>query len=174
MGYGETMIETATRETAPALQQKKSALRKAVSPLRLVAGRMFGLDDRSLALLRMCVGLCLLWVTYCNAWEMRAFYTDDGVMPRTLLLENAGDSVGFSLYMAGGSVGFIALLFGLQFIFALMLIAGYRTRLAVIGAYVLLFSMQNRQPILLFGADDALRVGLFWMMFGALGRGLSI
>ena len=69
---------------------------------------MFGLDLRSIALLRIALALCLLWVTYANACELRAFYTDDGVWTRAARIQNPGEFLGFSLYMADGSVPDVA------------------------------------------------------------------
>jgi hypothetical protein len=172
------MSDTLIENQAPAiLRTPRQAPRDWPAPAAFVLKRMqemFGLDYRSLGLLRICIALCLLWVTYMNGSEMRAFYTDEGVLTRQELFQNPGGFLGFSLHFANGSMTYIGILFGLQFLFALMMLAGYRTKLATIGAYILLLSMQNRHPVLLFGADIALRVGLFWTIFLPLGARLSI
>jgi hypothetical protein len=76
--------------------------------------------------------------------------------------------------MAGGSVGFLATMFTIQAILALMMIAGYRTRIVTIASYVLLVSLHARNPILVFGPDITLRVSLFWAMFLPLNRRFSL
>ncbi len=160
-------------ETEPAISGDSPHLHPAAEPFgpfHTIARNMFGLDYRSLALLRITMALCLLWVTYVNAYEMRAFYTDQGVLPRSALIGYSE----FSLYFSGGSMPWIATLFGIQALLAFCLLIGYRTRLAAIGSFVFLLSMQNRQPVLLYGADISLRVGLFWMMFLPLARRFSI
>lgn len=138
------------------------------------ARNMFGVDYRSLALLRIGLALCLLWVAYANACEMRAFYTDDGVLPRAVLFENPGEFLGFSLHFANGGLPYIAGLFAVQILLALMMLVGYRTTLSTVGSYLLLLSMQNRQPALIYGADIALREGLFWAIFLPLSRRYSL
>lgn len=170
----DTLIETEMPALARAMPPARRTWPAPVMLPLKAAQNMFGLDYRSLGLMRICMGLCLLWVTYMNGSEMRAFYTDEGVLTRQELFQNPGGFLGFSLHFANGGVTYIGILFGLQFLFALMMLVGYRTRLATIGAYILLLSMQNRHPVLLFGADIALRVGLFWTIFLPLGTRLSV
>nr|WP_285817580.1 HTTM domain-containing protein [Echinimonas agarilytica] len=57
---------------------------------------------------------------------------------------------------------------------ALALLVGYKTRLATAVSWVLLMSVQIRNPILLSGADDLMRVLLFWAMFLPLGARFAI
>jgi hypothetical protein len=133
---------------------------------------MFGLDYRSLALLRLALAALILCYLYASVWDLRAFYTDDGVMPRTLLLQNYGAV--FSFHMAGGSFAFEAALFAFQAIVALLMLAGYRTRLMTIVSYLLICSLQARNPMLLYGVDQTLRLSLFWAMFLPLGRRYSL
>ena len=160
MAYSNTLTESAKPTGSSAPVAKERAFSR--------------LDYRSLALLRITMALCLLWVVYVNAWEMRAFYTDEGVLPRWAVFENSDQFIGFSLHFASGSMPYVATLFGIQFVLAFMMLVGYRTRWATVGSYILLLSMQNRQPVLLFGADAALRVGLFWMMFLPLSQRFSL
>jgi hypothetical protein len=171
MDHSNALIET-DRPGAPA-SAATSPLARIASPLQKIAGNMFGLDYRSLALLRIGLALCLLWVAYANAYEMRAFYTDDGVMPRAALLDSS-DFHGFSLYFVTGSEPGVAILFGVQILLNIMMLVGYRTRLATVGSYLFLFSMQNRAPILLYGADLSLRLGLFWAVFLPLANRFSV
>jgi hypothetical protein len=134
--------------------------------------RMFGLDWRSLALMRIGVAfviLCDLWV---SARNLRAFYTDGGVLPRQMVRDNFAP--GFSVHMLGGSAGFEAALFALEAIFALMMLVGYRTRLATIGCWFLLLSRQARNPLALFGADMIEHNTMFWAMFLPLNRRFSM
>jgi hypothetical protein len=59
-------------------------------------------------------------------------------------------------------------------VFALALTLGYRTRLATAGSWLLLVSLQNRNPMVLYGADQLLRVLLFWSIFLPLGAWWSV
>jgi hypothetical protein len=141
-------------------------------PGRKILQNMFGLDYRSLALLRMALAVLVLCSLYGAAGDLRAFYTDDGVLSRTLLLKN--DGAVFSFHLAGGSLRFGAAILGAQAVLALLMLVGYRTRAVTITSYVLLCSLQNRNPLLMFGVDIALRVCFFWAMFLPLNRRFAL
>ncbi len=135
---------------------------------------MFGLDYRSLAFLRMALAALNLANLYVSLPWLRTFYTDDGVLPRATLLNFAYFPPTFSLYMADGSMSFAGALFALQAACALAMLVGYRTQLATVASYVLLFSQQGRNPYVLIGADQVLRLMSFWAMFLPLGRRWSL
>ncbi len=173
----DTLIAPEKPLTTPALRlapRRGVPFQTVLAPLQKIARNMFGLDYRSLALMRIGMALCLLWVVYTNGSNMRAFYTDAGVLSRSDLYQIYGEFPGFSLHLADGGTPYIATLFILQLAFALMMLVGYRTRLATIGSYILLLSMQNRHPVLIYGADIVLRVSLFWAMFLPLARRFSM
>ncbi len=133
---------------------------------------MFGLDWRSLALMRIGLAfviLCDLWV---SAQSLRAFYSDDGVLPRQMVRDNFGPS--FSVHMLGGSAGFEAALFALEAVFGVMMLVGYHTRLATVCCWFLLLSRQARDPLALFGADMIEHNAMFWAMFLPLNRRFSV
>ncbi|MBW2421883.1 MAG: HTTM domain-containing protein [Deltaproteobacteria bacterium] len=67
-----------------------------------------------------------------------------------------------------------ALLFGVAVVAALAFIVGYRTHLAAATSWFLLVSLHARNPMLLYGGDDLLRMLLFWSMFLPLGCAWSI
>ena len=50
---------------------------------------IFSLDARSLALFRVVLGLELLYDLAIRAHSLKAFYTDSGLMPRSVLMRNA-------------------------------------------------------------------------------------
>ena len=68
----------------------------------------------------------------------------------------------------------VGLLFLLAAAFALALALGWRTRLATFGSWLLVSSIQYRQPVLSFGADTMLRLLLFWALFLPLGARGSV
>jgi hypothetical protein len=67
---------------------------------------MFGLDYRSIALLRIGLGVLILCHLYVSVWDLRGLYSDEGTMSRIMLLSNYGSV--FSLHMAGGTFGFLS------------------------------------------------------------------
>ena len=135
--------------------------------------RMFGLDWRSLALMRMGLALVLLVDLAVSAQNLRAFYTDAGVLPREMVQTDAFPKE-FSVHMLGGGVGFEGALFALEGLFALMMLVGYRTRLETIGCGYLLLSRQARAPLVLYGADMIEHIAFFWALWLPLNRRFSL
>ncbi|TXH05268.1 MAG: DUF393 domain-containing protein [Nevskiaceae bacterium] len=134
---------------------------------------LFGIDLRSLALFRFVIGLVLLLVLLRDFADLRAFYTDWGVMPRAWAIES--DSLNrLSLYFLNGETWFVAALLGVQVVFAFMLMLGWRTRLAVIASFVLWTSLLNRNTLVLIGGDLLLACLLFWAMFLPLAARYSV
>jgi hypothetical protein len=71
-------------------------------------------------------------------------------------------------------VAFQTFLFLLTGIFALTLIAGYRTRLATFACWVLMTSLQVRNPLIRQAGDVLLQLYLFWSLFLPLGACYSM
>lgn len=143
----------------------------------LIAGKIrewFSLDYRSLAVLRIGIGITILADLVQRAGDLRAFYTDSGVLSRSELLRIWQPLWDTSLHMASGMAGFEITLFVIAALLAIMLITGYRTRTAIILSWFLLISIQFRNPMVLQGGDIVLRVVTFWMMFLPLSKTWSL
>jgi hypothetical protein len=132
-----------------------------------------GLDLRSIALLRIGIALCLLIDLAGRAGDLTAHYTDQGLLPRDAAIETA-DAWHISLHLANGQYPFQAILFAVAAFSALCLLIGVHTRLAAIASWVFIVSLQNRNFIILNGADVLLRMILFWGLFLPLGARVSI
>lgn len=135
--------------------------------LRTVRHR-FEIDTRSLAAFRIALGLLILADLALRSRNLRAFYTDFGVLPRTALISTA-DPLHLSLHVISGDAWVQGLLFLVAAGFAVALTIGYRTSLATIGSWLFLVSLHNRLPDVLNGGDFLLRLLLFWAMFLPLG-----
>ncbi len=135
--------------------------------------RIFGIDLRTLALFRICLGTLILADLINRAGHLTAFYTDKGVLTRVAAIEY-NDPVRLSLYMIGGSPEFVALLFLLAGILAILLILGYRTRLVTVLSWVFLISISNRNLFVQQAGDTLLVVLTFWAMFLPIGARYSI
>ena len=134
---------------------------------------LFGIDLRSLALFRFALGLVLLLVLLGSFSDLTAFYSDLGIMPRAWAIES--DSFNrVSLYFLNGQSWFIATLLTIQTICALMLMLGWRTRLAVIVSFVMWASLINRNTMILIGGDLLMACLLFWAMFLPVGARYSV
>lgn len=105
--------------------------------------------------------------------DLRAFYTDFGVLPRAVLLDRFADRWLISVHLLSGEALVQALMFILAMALGVMLLVGYRTKTATIASWALLISLQNRNPIILQGGDILLRMLLFWGMFLPLNAHFS-
>ena len=134
---------------------------------------VFGLDLRSIGLLRIGIALCLLIDIGGRAADLEAHYTDAGLFPRDAAIETA-DAWHISLHFANGQYVFQAILFALAALSAVCLLVGVQTRLAAIASWVFIVSLQNRNFIILNGADVLLRMILFLSLFLPLGARFSV
>lgn len=136
-------------------------------------GKLFDADLRSLAAFRIVMAIVILIDLVGKARNLTVFYTDAGVLPRRVLLAELR-TWSISLNFISGTFFVQVFLFGIAFAAALALLVGYRSRLACVVVWVMLLSIQWRNPFLLHGADELLRVVLFWSMFLPLGALWSV
>ncbi len=136
--------------------------------------RVFSLDLRSLALLRIGVGLMLLIDLAVCAADLRAHYSDFGILPRSELGLYTFRTVWTLHGFASPYPAVVAGLFALAACCAIALTVGWHTWLATFVSWLLLASLQYRNPALVFGGDVMLRMLLFWGLFLPLGARWSI
>jgi hypothetical protein len=142
--------------------------------------RVFGLDVRSLAVMRVGLGLVLLGNLAQLAPDAAAFFSDDGLLPRAAVPQLSLDEVGTappywcSAHMLSGTAWFQQALIGVAAVLAVGVTVGYRTPWALFGSWVLLVGLQARSPLILIGGDDVLRCLLFWSLFLPLGACWSL
>lgn len=137
--------------------------------VRAFVGRRVAIDRRSLAAFRIALGLVVLLDIARRVRDLQTFYTDSGVLPRSLLATLHPGYGSASLHALSGSVAAQVLLFTLAAVAAVALLVGYRTRLAVFVSLLLLVSVQLRNPLILNSGDTLLRRLLFWSLFLPLG-----
>ena len=135
---------------------------------------MFGADLRSLAALRIVLALLALVDVLSRAANLTAHYTDDGVLPRWVLLRDLPSRWNFSLHLMSGDAVAQAILFLLAGLAALALLVGWKTRAMTFVVWVLLMSVQARNPLVLSAADILLRLLFFWGLFLPLGARWSV
>ncbi|MEQ9671579.1 DCC1-like thiol-disulfide oxidoreductase family protein [Coleofasciculus sp. G2-EDA-02] len=135
---------------------------------------LFGFDLRSLAVFRIGVAIILIADLLIRAQDITRLYSDAGVLPRTALIDEILPPWYWSVHLMGGQPFIQGVVFLLAGLIAVALLVGYRTRLAAIASWVMLISLHNRNPAVLFAADDMLRALLFWMMFLPLGASYSV
>jgi len=130
-----------------------------------------GLDLRSLAVYRMGMALMLLADLILRSRDLFAHYTDWGILPKDV---NVYRPSMFMLHQLSGSAWYMALMFIIAGIFAIMLLVGYWTRVATVVSWFLLASLQARNPLTNDGAQDFMRLLMFWNMFLPLGARYSV
>src|SRR5829696_6414192 len=135
---------------------------------------VFGADLRSLALFRIVLAVLVLADLANRTTDLTAHYTDAGVLPRTALVEQILSPWAFSLNLMNGELFFQALLFCIAALAALGLLVGYRTRLMTVVVWVLLLSIQWRNPLVTGADGPLLRLLLFWAIFLPLGAYWSV
>ncbi|MBD2769527.1 HTTM domain-containing protein [Hymenobacter sp. BT664] len=135
-----------------------------------VLRRPFVLDLRALALLRMATAAVVLTDLAIRSTDLEAHYANMGVLPMAAVLDHLWTPYQFSLHAATGLWQGQAALFAIAAVLAGALLLGYHTRLATMASWVLLVSVQNRNPLIEQGGDDLLRMLLFWGIFLPWGR----
>lgn len=129
------------------------------------AAEVFGIDLRSLALLRLGLAAVLLGDIAGRLPDLAAHYTDAGVLPRQAALTWLPVEAHLSVYMLSGAAWFAAAVLCLAALAAGALAAGWHTRLASVVSWYLVFALQARNPAVEHSGDNVLRLMLFWAMF---------
>ncbi len=133
----------------------------------------FALDERSLGAMRLALGAVLIADLAQRMMDLSAHYTDQGVLPRSLEAQLAAAGQ-WSLLNLSGSSAFCAAMFGLALVSAVCLLLGWQARLAAVASWILLVSIQNRNPLVRHSGDDVLRLALFWSAFLPVGACFSL
>ncbi|WP_276498759.1 HTTM domain-containing protein [Pontibacter litorisediminis] len=138
--------------------------------LELYLRKVFTVDLRALAMMRIWLAGIVLLDLAIRASVMEAHYSNMGVLPLHVLHQHLWLPQFFSLHVLSGLWQFQLLLFILAAGFAFSLLLGYKTRLSTAVTWLLLLSLQNRNPLIAQGGDDLLRMLLFWGIFLPWGR----
>ena len=136
--------------------------------------KTFTLDLRALALLRIGLGALLLIDLYTRATDLEAHYSNSGVLPLSALFQHEWNPYYFSFHTGSGLWEVQALYFLVAVFFAVCLMLGFNTRLATVFSWAMLVSLHNRNPLILQGGDDLVRMLLFWSIFLPMGKFYSL
>lgn len=129
---------------------------------------------RALSIMRIGIGLILLLDLCIRSLSIKAFFTDEGVLPISILKQYNWSAAYFSFHTISGELWWQIILFIINAICIVALMIGYRTRLFTFICWVFLTSLQNRNPFIVQGGDDLLRILLFWAIFLPWGERYSI
>lgn len=135
---------------------------------------LIGIDVRSLALFRIGLASLLLVDLFIRVQDLSVHYSDEGLLPRSVLVDYFMEGWNVSLHLISGKWQIQLFFFIVQALSALALLLGFYTRIATIASWFLLISLQTRNPLVLQGGDIVLRMLLFWSMFLPLGSFWSL
>lgn len=142
--------------------------------MKVKLNALFGIDLRSLAVLRIAFALLIVVDLINRATDLVAHYTDAGVLPRAGLMRLSSTRWFVSLHLMSGVWEIEAILFLVAGLFGLALLVGYKTRVSTIVSWFFLMSLHVRNPLIVQGGDIMLRVLLFWSIFLPLGARYSL
>lgn len=149
-------------------QQQGGALARFLVP-------RLSIDLRSLAAMRIALGLLILADLLLRSRDLVAHYTDGGVTTGAFLIENYGSATYLSLYYwAGFSPALTTALFVIHGLFALGLIVGFRSRWMALACWFLGASLLKRSPGLYTAGDATVMFLLFWSLFLPIGAKYSV
>ncbi len=133
--------------------------------------RVIGVDLRSLALFRIVIGIIVLIDLAWRSQTLVEMYTDEGFFTRdlaNLYYRSVSGSESYSywsIHKLSGAVEFQWLLFAISAIAAICVTIGWKTRIATVILWVLVASVQTRNPLINTSGDTLLKMLLFWSMF---------
>lgn len=145
-----------------------------LEPIRKRVKSRVAVDTRALAAVRIALATIILLDLVLRARYIRLFYTDAGAYPLAAYESTFTAYNGYSIHALSGDPLFVAVLFLVAGVFAVLLLVGYKTRLVGAISFVLLFSLHARNPALLNGADTLLRLLLFIALLTPIGERWSV
>ncbi len=147
-------------------------------------GNIFQLDLRSLAAMRILLGLCTLYDFSYRLTDLIGHYTDKGALPTKLssmivpndfmalgISEHAGT---FSLYYFSGELWWSLTLLLISILVATLYTIGWRVRWINILLFILVLSVQNRNILQFYPGDYLLRSLLLLSIFLPIGCFFSV
>lgn len=123
------------------------------------------LDKRALAIWRICMGLLLVIDLWIRWDDIPAFYGEEGLVPVAFYQYYCSAFQHFTIHSFLNNLTSVYLIFIVHGIAAICFMAGFGTRLAAFICWFLLASLNTRNPMILQGGDDLLRMGFFWALF---------
>lgn len=133
-----------------------------------------GVDERALAAVRVLLATVVLVDVALAAADAHAFYTDAGVLPRSLLYAEYPVRGHLSLHVLSGGLWWQYVAFALVVAAAVAMLVGYRSRLATVLTLLLVLSTQFRNPLVLNSGHMLLRRLLLWSALLPVGARWSL
>ncbi|HEV3190847.1 MAG TPA: HTTM domain-containing protein, partial [Polyangiaceae bacterium] len=129
-----------------------------------------GIDPRPAALFRIALGLTILHDLLDLTRDLRAFLTDEGMLPRGTF----SGPYAWTCFDWVGSPLAVSALYAVGFGTVVAFTLGYATRAATIATWLFVSSLHHRNNYVTDGGDDVVRILLFWSIFANLGAAYSV
>jgi predicted DCC family thiol-disulfide oxidoreductase YuxK len=137
--------------------------------------RLFATADlRSLALMRVALGVLLIGDLLPRIAEVDALYSNEGVLTNHYALFRPLVPYQFSFYFAASSTRDVTVLFLLTLAIYVFFTVGYRTRIFHILSFVCVTSLHARNLLAELPSDAVLHVSMAWSLFLPLGARFSV
>ena len=133
-----------------------------------------GEPSTTIAVFRICLGALLLANARLLRRDARLWLGPSGMLAHDHYCKIYGHRRFTLLRYLPASDRSMHVVVGMHMIAALALTLGIATRWSAGIAFVTLISIQHRNPLILYGADDVLRVMSFLLIFSRAGEALSI
>lgn len=134
----------------------------------------FGIDLRTLGLVRIVAAMSVLWLLFSFLPDLETFFTDQGIYPQDHRRDTNTNPFVYSLHMLRGELWWQYFLFVLHGVSVTMMLVGYKTRLSSLMTWILTVSLFQRTPIILHRADALQCMLLLWGALTPWGARFSI
>lgn len=136
--------------------------------------KYFSIDFKTLSFFRIFIGFIVLFDLMTRSFSITEHYSEAGLLPLNTLDLQYGAKYYWSLFSLSSHLVFTQILFLIGFIFNILFIIGKFTKVSTIVLWIIVLSIQYRNPSLIQSGDDLLRILLFWSMFLPLNKNFSI
>jgi uncharacterized membrane protein YphA (DoxX/SURF4 family) len=128
----------------------------------------------TIALFRILFGLVLIANALLFAREARLWIGEKGVLPRERYREAFGRSRFTLLAHLPPDDAWVFVILGLHILAAASLVLGFATRSSAALVFITLVSLQQRNPLVLYGGDQVLLLMSFLLIFSRAGEVWSV
>lgn len=135
---------------------------------------IFSLDLRGIAVFRILFGFMILYDVIDRMMHTRAHYSDYGIMPREVVLNEDWLDWLFSFHLMNGEVYWQVILFSINALLAISLMLGYRTKTSLFLCWIFMHSVHARNSLITTGGDNVMRMMAFWALFLPLAAMWSV
>src|SRR5262245_48180223 len=134
----------------------------------------FAIDLRSLGLYRILLAALLIQDWFVRWPYLEPFYTSAGVWPIEAPLPRAGAPFHFSILDPLTSLAAVRLVFLLGLACFVLLLIGWKSKLAQLLSLFFFASVRTRNPLVSHGGDTVLVTLALWTLFLPLGARFSV